>query len=421
MKNSTKKGMFWSFPVSHFSYFFIWAIVAGYLTLWLEQVAHLNSGQAGIVFSMMAAMSLLFQPFFGFFSDRLVMKKKLVIIILIAGALIGPFFQWFFIPVLNATNGFTVAVFTGLYLSFVLNGGVGVIEQYIQRASVTNNFEYGRSRVGGSIAGMVASFVGGRIFLINPYLIFWVSSTSAILCLIMFVFFNKINYENVSQVTNTSEKISLSDVKNIFKIRNFWILGFFYMGASAIYDVFDQQFVIFFQQFFSSVSSATTVYSNTVTIQMFIEIILMLIMPKVVNKIGPRNGLLIYGFVTALRIIGTALSPNYAVVVALRLLAGFEMPLVLISIMKYIGVAFDNMYYATVYALTANFMKQVSVFIFSALAGNMYDSLGFQTTYLIMGSVVLLISIVALLFLEKPKFIDNLSDHSSENLSKNPS
>lgn len=141
--------MFWSFPVSHFSYFFIWAIVAGYLTLWLEQVAHLNSGQAGIVFSMMAAMSLLFQPFFGFFSDRLVMKKKLVIIILIAGALIGPFFQWFFIPVLNATNGFTVAVFTGLYLSFVLNGGVGVIEQYIQRASVTNNFEYGRSRVGG--------------------------------------------------------------------------------------------------------------------------------------------------------------------------------------------------------------------------------------------------------------------------------
>lgn len=418
MQNNKQKGMFWSFPVSHFSYFFIWAIVAGYLTLWLEQVAHLNSGQAGIVFSMMAAMSLIFQPFFGFFSDRLVMKKKLVIIILLAGALIGPFFQWFFIPVLNATNGITVAIFTGLYLSFVLNGGVGVIEQYIQRASITNRFEYGRSRVGGSIAGMVASFAGGRIFLINPYLIFWISSASAILCIIMFVFFNKINYENIDQVTNTSEKIALSDVKKIFKIRNFWILGLFYMGASAIYDVFDQQFVIFFQQFFSSVSSATTVYSNTVTIQMFIEIILMLIMPKVVNKIGPRNGLLIYGFVTALRIIGTALSPNYAFVVALRLLAGFEMPLVLISIMKYIGIAVDNMYYATIYALTANFMKQVSVFIFSALAGNMYDSLGFQTTYLIMGSVVLVISFVALFFLEKTKSNDDLNEPSSEILAK---
>lgn len=293
----------------------------------------------------------------------------------------------------------------------MLNGGVGVIEQYIQRASVTNKFEYGRSRVGGSIAGMIASFAGGRIFLVNPYLIFWVSSASAILCLIMFTFFNKISYENIAQVTNLSKKISIADVKKILKIRNFWILGLFYMGASAIYDVFDQQFVIFFQQFFSSISSATTVYSNTVTIQMLIEIVLMLVMPKLVNKIGPRNGLLIYGFVTALRIIGTALSPNYAVVVALRLLAGFEMPLVLISIMKYIGVAFDNMYYATIYALTANFMKQVSVFIFSALAGNLYDSLGFQTTYLIMGSVVLAISFVALVFLEKPKPIDDFKHH----------
>ena len=384
MNETEKKGMFWSFPVSHFSYFFIWAIVAVYLTLWMEQVAHLTGGQAGWVFSMMAAMSLVFQPFFGFFSDRLVMKKTLVIIILIAGALIGPFFQWVFVPALHATNAFVVAILTGIYLSFVLNGGVGVIEQYVQRASVTNKFEYGRSRVGGSVAGMVASFAGGRLFLWNPYLIFWVSSASAILAIIMFVFFNKINYDNVDQVTNTSEKISMKDVRKIFKLRNFWILGIFYMGASALYDVFDQQFVIFFQSYFHTVAQSTTVYSNTVTIQMFIEIVLMLVMPWVINKIGPRNGLLIYGFITALRMIGTALSPNWMIVVALRLLAGFEMPLVLVSIMKYIGLAFDNMLYATVYALTANFMKQVSVFIFSALAGNMYDSLGFHVTYIIM-------------------------------------
>lgn len=94
------------------------------------------------------------------------------------------------------------------------------------------------------------------------------------------------------------------------------------------------------------------------------------------------------------------------------------MPLVLISIMKYIGIAFDNMYYATIYALTANFMKQVSVFIFSTLAGNMYDSLGFQTTYLIMGSVVLVISFVALFFLEKTKSNDDLNESPSEILAK---
>ncbi|MCT8394265.1 MFS transporter [Weissella soli] len=401
MENSTKKGMFWSFPVSHFSYFFIWAIVSGYLTLWLEQVANLNGSEAGIVFSMMAAMSLAFQPLFGFFSDRLVMKKTLVFIILGVGVLIGPYFEWLFMPLLAATNPFVIAVITGIYLSFVLNGGVSVIEQYIQRASITNNFEFGHSRIGGSIAGAVASFLGGRLFLINPNLIFWAATVTAIIALIMFAFFDKINTENIDEVTDVTDRISMADVRHLLKLKNFWILGIFYMGASALYDVFDQQFVIFFQTFFPSVSHATTVYSNVVTIQMIIEIILMIPMPYIINKIGARNGLIIYGFITAIRIIGTALAPNWIFIVVLRLLAGFEMPLVLVSIMKYINGAFDNNLYATIYALAANFMKQISVFIFSALAGNFYDSIGFQHTYLIMGSIVLVITIIAAFFLEK--------------------
>ncbi len=401
MENSTKKGMFWSFPVSHFSYFFIWAIVSGYLTLWLEQVANLNGSEAGIVFSMMAAMSLAFQPLFGFFSDRLVMKKTLVFIILGVGVLIGPYFEWLFMPLLAATNPFVIAVITGIYLSFVLNGGVSVIEQHIQRASVTNNFEFGHSRIGGSIAGAVASFLGGRLFLINPNLIFWAATVTAIVALIMFAFFDKINTENIDEVTDVTDRISMADVRHLLKLKNFWILGIFYMGASALYDVFDQQFVIFFQTFFPSVSHATTVYSNVVTIQMIIEIILMIPMPYIINKIGARNGLIIYGFITAIRIIGTALAPNWIFIVVLRLLAGFEMPLVLVSIMKYINGAFDNNLYATIYALAANFMKQISVFIFSALAGNFYDSIGFQHTYLIMGSIVLVITIIAAFFLEK--------------------
>ncbi len=401
MENSTKKGMFWSFPVSHFSYFFIWAIVSGYLTLWLEQVANLNGSEAGIVFSMMAAMSLAFQPLFGFFSDRLVMKKTLVFIILGVGVLIGPYFEWLFMPLLAATNPFVIAVITGIYLSFVLNGGVSVIEQYIQRASITNNFEFGHSRIGGSIAGAVASFLGGRLFLINPNLIFCAATVTAIVALIMFAFFDKINTENIDEVTDVTDRISMADVRHLLKLKNFWILGIFYMGASALYDVFDQQFVIFFQTFFPSVSHATTVYSNVVTIQMIIEIILMIPMPYIINKIGARNGLIIYGFITAIRIIGTALAPNWIFIVVLRLLAGFEMPLVLVSIMKYINGAFDNNLYATIYALAANFMKQISVFIFSALAGNFYDSIGFQHTYLIMGSIVLVITIIAAFFLEK--------------------
>lgn len=404
--DTNKKGQFWSFPVSHFSYFFIWAIVNGYLTLWLEQVAHLTGSESGMIFSLMAGMSLLYQPVFGILSDRLVFKKTLVFIILLAGVLIGPYFQWVFMPLLTGLNAFGVAIVTGIYLAFILNGGVSVIEQYIQRASLANSFEFGHSRIGGSIAGMVASFVGGRLFLWNPNAIFWAASFTAFVAVVMFAFFNKIDLSNASLAKTSSDKLNLSDVKNVFKLKNFWVLGIFYMGASALYDVFDQQFIIFFHQFFSSVAASTTVYSNTVTAQMIIEIVLMIPMPWIINKIGPRNGLLIYGFITALRIIGTALAPNWIFIVVLRLLAGFEMPLVLISIMKYISDSFDLRIYATVYALAANFMKQISVFVFSALAGTMYDGIGFQKTYLIMGVVVLIITIFAAIFLKKTNSVD---------------
>lgn len=49
VKISNKKD-FWGFPVTHFSYFFTWAIVFGYLTLWLEQEAGFNGVEAGFVF-----------------------------------------------------------------------------------------------------------------------------------------------------------------------------------------------------------------------------------------------------------------------------------------------------------------------------------------------------------------------------------
>ncbi len=103
----------------------------------------------------MAGISLLFQPVFGILSDRLKFKKTLLAAISLSAIFIGPFFQWLFLPMLEINMYLGIAS-AGLYLSFVLNGGVGVVEQYIERASWVNNFEYGHSRMGGSLAGITA-------------------------------------------------------------------------------------------------------------------------------------------------------------------------------------------------------------------------------------------------------------------------
>lgn len=400
MPEKKEKKDFWGFPFTHFTYFFNWQIINGYLTLWLEQVAHLNGAEAGVVFSMMAGMSLLFQPAFGVISDKLLFKKNLIITIAIAAIFIGPYFQWLFIPFAHISNMFA-AVITGIFLSFIFNGGVSVIEQYVQRASLANGFEYGHSRMGGSLAGMCASFLGGQLFIWKPYSIFWACTVSAIILTGLLIFSDKVHLENASAAGNTSDKIDWGQIGKIFKIKNFWYLSIFYIGASAIYDVFDQQFIIFFKTFFNTAAQGTQAYSYMTTAQIGLEFLLMFPMPWIINRIGSRNGLIAYGCILAIRIIGSALSPSLIWVIVLRLLAGLEMPLVLVSIMKYIAGAFDIGVYATVYALASNFAKQISVFIFSSVASNLYDAIGFHQTYLILGAIVAVVTVFAAFALKK--------------------
>lgn len=391
---------FWGFPFSHFSYFFIWATVYGYLTLWMEQVGHLNGTESGLVFSMMAGISLLFQPVFGVLSDKLLFKKNLILTISVVAIFIGPYFQWVFVPLMHINAGL-VAIVTGTFLSFILNGGVSVIEQYVQRASLANGFEYSHSRLGGSAAGIVASLVAGRLFLWKPNSIFWACTVAAIVLTLLLLFSDKVNFENAAAAGDTSNSLDWKTVTSVFKIKNLWILAIFYMGASAIFDVFDQQFIIFFKTFFDTASQGTLVYSYMTSGQTVIEFILMFPMPWIINKIGARNGLIIYGFLTTIRILGSALSPTWGWIVFFRLIAGLEMPLLLTSIMKYIAGAFDIRLYATVYALASNFAKQISVFIFSSVAGKLYDVIGYQHTYVWMGILVFAITLFAAFTLKK--------------------
>lgn len=402
MGNNQKKH-FWSFAGSHFAYFFTWAVVYGYLTLWLEQVADLGGTAAGLLFSVMAGISLVFQPIFGIVSDRLKFKKTLLAAISLSALFIGPFFQWLMLPLLEI-NLYLGILTAGLYLSFVLNGGVGVIEQYIERASWVNNFEYGHSRMGGSLAGIVVTLVAGRLFVWNPTAIFWACSVAGAILSILVIFFDKVDVveEEVAQETKET-KLDRKTILSIFKLKNFWALALFYIGAAALYDVFDQQFIVYFKSFFENGNDGTIVYSYMASAQVGLELLLMIPMPYIINKIGAKRGLIIFGFITFIRIFGSALAPSYPFLIFFRILAGLEMPLLLVSIMKYISHTFDRKLYATIYMLGSNFAKQVSVFIFSTISGSLYDSIGFHKTYLVLAGMVLVITLISIFTLENDK------------------
>lgn len=86
-----------------------------------------------------------------------------------------------------------------------------------------------------------------------------------------------------------------------------------------------------------------------------------------------------------------------------KLIAAFEMPLMLVSVMKYITQVFDVRLSASVYLLGFNLAKQLAIVIFSSIAGGMYLNYGFQNTYIMLGSAVLIITFISIFTLKNIK------------------
>ncbi|MED4693747.1 MFS transporter [Peribacillus frigoritolerans] len=395
---------FWNFGGLFYFYFIIWAIVLGFLPLWLEDVAGLNPSETGIVFSSMSLIALCYQPFLGIISDKLGFKKNLFWVVVILLMFMGPFFSFLYAPLLKA-NIVLGAIIGSVYLSAVFNGGVGVVESYIERVSRNNGFEYGRVRLFGSIAGATASLIGGVMFVKNPNSIFWFASGAAVFLAIL-LFMAKIEGQDHIKSGGSKGKgneISKKAVLSIFKIKNFWYLSFLIIGTAAIYDVFDQQFPNYYVQFFSSKEYGTDIFSKLVSIQVGLEAILMIFAPVIVNKMGAKNGLILFGVLTFVRIFGSAIATGPVLLSIFRLIAAFEMPLLLVSIFKYITGVFDTRLSATIYLLAFNFAKQSAITIFSSVAGSMYSFMGFQNTYYCLSAVVLLVTLISYFTLSNDK------------------
>ena len=62
---------------------------------------------------------------------------------------------------------------------------------------------------------------------------------------------------------------------------------------------------------------------------------------------------------------------------------------------KYITGVFDTRLSATIYLVGFQFAKQVAAIFLSAFAGNMYDRIGFQDTYMILGGIALVVTVIS--------------------------
>ncbi|CAM3841842.1 oligosaccharide MFS transporter [Isoptericola cucumis] len=405
-RDSLTKLAFWNFGGLFFFYFAIWQLVMTFLAPWLADEAGMSSGNIGLVNSVMALTALCLQPFYGYIQDRLGFRKNLFAVVVLVGALMGPFFAFVFVPIVSL-NEVLGAVVGGIFLSLALNSGVGVVEAFNERNSRANGFEYGHVRLFGSVAGATASLVGGFIWASNPDNIWWVATFSAIVLGALLLVARTPKPGSPEYVAAGGAKtegedkprVSAATVKHLLRDRSF--VGFMVLmfGTAALYDVFDQQFAIYFAQSFAGAGDPQVLFSRVVFVQILLEALVMIAMPFLINKIGAKNGLLLFAGVLVVRVLGSAIFDSTELLILWRLLAAIEMPLMLISVMKYITRMFDVRISATAYMIGFNTAKQIGIVIFAWVFGLSYDAIGFSSSYLVMAVVVVAVTVVAALLM----------------------
>ena len=392
---------FWIFGLFFFLYFFIMATCFPFLPIWLSDIIGLNKTQTGILLSCLSLIAICFQPVLGVISDKLGLKKHLMWIVTFLLVLIAPFFLYVFAPLLRV-NIWLGALSGGAYIGFVFSAGAGAMEAYIERVSRSTGFEYGRARTFGCLGWALCATTAGMLFSINPEWVFWMGSVAALLLLVL-VAIARPQASQTAQVMDSlganRPAVDLRSVLGLFRQRKMWMFILYVVGVACVYDVFDQQFATFFKTFFATPEAGTRAFGFATTAGEICNAVIMFCSPWIINRIGAKNTLLIAGMVMAVRMIGSSFATTAAEVVALKMLHALEVPFLLVGAFKYITGVFDTRLSATIYLVGFQFAKQIAAIFLSAFAGNMYDRIGFQETYMILGGIALTITLISALTL----------------------
>lgn len=389
---SKSKVMYFKLSAYLFFFFVTWSSSYSLFSIWLGQEINLSGADTGIVFAVNAIFALCMQPIYGYISDKIGLRKSILTFISVLLILVGPFYIYVYGPLLKY-NTILGAVVGGIYLGTAFLAGVGAIESYIEKIGRKYDFEYGRSRMWGSLGWAAATFFAGQLFNINPNVNFWIASISAI---ILFFITLSVSIEINDEDAEKAQSVKLKDVYLLFKLKEFWLFILYVIGVTCFYNVYDQQFPLYYSSMFSTKELGNQIFGYLNSFQVFLEAGMMFMAPFIVNKIGAKKGLIFAGFLMSFRIIGSGLATEPILISFIKLLHSVELPIMLISVFKYLAANFDTRLSSILYLVGYQFSSQVGATVLSPAIGRFYDTIGFSSTYIIMGCIALVFTVISM-------------------------
>ncbi|WP_122095449.1 oligosaccharide MFS transporter [Rahnella sp. Larv3_ips] len=377
-----------------FLYFFTWSSSFGLYALWLGQKAGLDSMSIGTVFAINGVFAVVMKPVYGYIMDKIGMSKSLLYFVVLVSALMAPFFIFVYQPLLE--SHMMIGIIVGaLYLSLGWYAGVAASESYADRFSRLYHMEFGQVRMWGSLGWALAASFSGLLFNLSPAWNFGLSSATSLVMLCVLLSLKIGNEELKNNDVIAQQKIVFSDVILLLKNRKFWMFSLYVAGVAWMMFVAEQQFSRYFVTFFTTKEQGNAWYGYLSTVQSGFEFLMMMVIPFLVNYFGAKKSLLMVGVVVGIRLIASGLTHDPLLISIIKPFYGLEISLLLISVFKYIAEHFSKRVNATMYLLGYQAMIYVGSIVIAPPAGYLYERIGFEHTYLIMGSIALFFTLVS--------------------------
>ena len=331
-----------------FLFFVSWAGCYSLLAVWLQTFFNLSGSEIGFAYGVFSITALILAPIYGMFQDRIILRRHLLAFIGVLLCCCGPYY----IEPLLRTNVILGGIAIGIYMGFAYNAGIGALESYTERFGRVAGFEFGHARMFGTLGWASTVAVTGVLINIDPHINFIISSIAGVLFLFFLYKLNTANDFSRKMLENYKEhntqKASFGEIKNLIKMGAFWAVIVYVLGSS-MYGVYDQQFMNYFVSKFADHAQGMTLYGFLNSTQVFIEAICTFLAPFLINRIGAKNGLLLAGTVMFARIGLSGLVESPWAISAVKLLHGPEVPLLIVSMFKYLTTRFNPAMSATLY------------------------------------------------------------------------
>ena len=354
-------------------FFFIGAFMP-YFPVWLEWRG-MTASEISFVFALPTFVRILSTPVISFIADR-TGNARIILILLALGSL-GTILALFW------TTSFNAILLNALIFALFWTSIMPLTEAITMTGVRRDGLNYGRIRLWGSLAYIVASFAGGLIIQhYGPSSPLWLMLIAMIYVVVAgFLLPKPIGKGRVRKAT-LPPAIRTSEVLGLMKTRSFLI---FLISASALQTT-HAVYYLFATLHWQSLGYSGSTIGALWAVGVIAEILLFAYSNPLLKRWGTVNLLTISGFVAALRWGIMAFEPNLAVLFPLQCMHAFTFGAAHLAAIHYISDNVPEHLGATAQGLYASVSAGIFMGLAMIMAGPLYDEMG-AGAYLIMAAI----------------------------------